>query len=111
MQEMQVLSLSREDPLKKEMATHSSILAWGIHGQRRQVGNSPWGQKESDTLGMHEQEHRVHWSKDEQNSPCQISVICALIAGCGFGSQKCRQSSGSHYIWVSSIVKSHLSYS
>ena len=22
--------LDREDPLKKEMATHSSILAWGI---------------------------------------------------------------------------------
>ena len=25
-----VLSLSREDPLEKEMATHSSILAWRI---------------------------------------------------------------------------------
>ena len=24
------LSLSREDPLEKEMATHSSILAWRI---------------------------------------------------------------------------------
>ena len=30
MQEMQVLSLSWEDPLEKEMATHSSILAWRI---------------------------------------------------------------------------------
>ena len=28
MQEMQVLSLGREDPLEKEMTTHSSILAW-----------------------------------------------------------------------------------
>ena len=28
MQEMQVLSLSWEDPLEKEMATHSHILAW-----------------------------------------------------------------------------------
>ena len=27
-QEMQVQSLGREDPLEKEMATHSSILAW-----------------------------------------------------------------------------------
>ena len=27
---MQVRSLGREDPLKKEMATHSSILAWEI---------------------------------------------------------------------------------
>ena len=30
MQEMQVRSLDREDPLEKEMATHSSILAWEI---------------------------------------------------------------------------------
>ena len=30
MQELWVLSLSQEDPLRKEMATHSSILAWGI---------------------------------------------------------------------------------
>ena len=29
-QEMWVLSLGREDPLEKEMATHSSILAWEI---------------------------------------------------------------------------------
>ena len=28
MQEMQVHSLGREDPLEKEMATHSSFLAW-----------------------------------------------------------------------------------
>ena len=30
MQEMQVQSLGQEDPLGKEMATHSSILAWEI---------------------------------------------------------------------------------
>ena len=30
MQETQVLSLSQEDPLEKETATHSSILAWEI---------------------------------------------------------------------------------
>ena len=30
MQEIRVQSLSREDPLEKEMATHSSILAWRI---------------------------------------------------------------------------------
>ena len=29
-QEMQVPSLGWEDPLEKEMATHSSILAWEI---------------------------------------------------------------------------------
>ena len=30
MQETQIRSLGREDPLEKEMATHSSILAWRI---------------------------------------------------------------------------------
>ena len=30
MWETRVLSLGQEDPLEKEMATHSSILAWGI---------------------------------------------------------------------------------
>ena len=33
----------------KEMATHSSTLAWKIHGQRSLVGYSPWGHKELDT--------------------------------------------------------------
>ena len=30
MQETQVRSLGREDPLEKEMATHCSLLAWRI---------------------------------------------------------------------------------
>ena len=30
MQEIQIQSLGREDPLEKGMATHSSILAWRI---------------------------------------------------------------------------------
>ena len=30
MQEIQVSSLGQEDPLEKEMAIHSSILAWRI---------------------------------------------------------------------------------
>ena len=30
MQETQLLSLGREDPLEEGMATHSSILAWRI---------------------------------------------------------------------------------
>ena len=30
MQEMQLQSLGHKDPLEKEMATHSSILAWEI---------------------------------------------------------------------------------
>ena len=49
-QETWVRSLDREDLLEKEMATHSSTLAWGIHGQRSLVGYSPWGHKESDVI-------------------------------------------------------------
>ena len=30
MQETQIQTLGQEDPLEKEMATHSSILAWRI---------------------------------------------------------------------------------
>ena len=33
-QELQVVSLGREDPLEEEMATHSSILAWKIPTDR-----------------------------------------------------------------------------
>ena len=34
---------------EKAMATHSSTLAWKIHGWRSLVGCSPWGREESDT--------------------------------------------------------------
>ena len=37
------------DPLEEEMATHSNILARKIHGQRRLVGYSLWGCKESNS--------------------------------------------------------------
>ena len=33
--------LGWEDPLEEGMATHSSILAGELHGQRRLVGYSP----------------------------------------------------------------------
>ena len=44
-QETWVQPLGWEDPLKKEMATHSSTLAGKSHGQRSLVGYSPWGRK------------------------------------------------------------------
>ena len=47
MQETRVQFLGQEDLLEKGMATHYSILAWGIP-QRSLVGCSPWGHKESD---------------------------------------------------------------
>ena len=38
MQETQIRSLGREDPLAKGMATHSSILPGEFHGQNSLVG-------------------------------------------------------------------------
>ena len=46
MQETQICSLDREDPLEEEMATH--FLPGEFHGQRSLAGYSPWGHKESD---------------------------------------------------------------
>ena len=48
MQETWVQSLDQEDPLEKEMTTHSSILAWRIPWTEAPGGYSPWGHKESD---------------------------------------------------------------
>ena len=47
-QKMWVCSLSQEDPLEWETATHSSILARKIHGQRSQMGFNPFGLEELD---------------------------------------------------------------
>ena len=48
MQETRVQSLGWEDPLEKEMATHSSILAWRIPWTEEPGGFSPWGHKGGD---------------------------------------------------------------
>ena len=53
-QETQVHSLGWEDPLEKEMATQSSVLAWKIPWTEEPSGlqsrGSPGGHKESDML-------------------------------------------------------------
>ena len=48
MRETRVLSLDREDPLEKAMATHSSIFAWRIpwteeHGRLQSTGSQRVG--------------------------------------------------------------------
>ena len=49
MWEAQFQSPHREDPLEKEMATHSSILAWIIPWSEEPGGLRPMGHKELDT--------------------------------------------------------------
>ena len=52
MQEMQVRSLGGEEPLEKEMATHSSILAWEI----------PWTEEPGRLQPMGSQRVRRDWA-------------------------------------------------
>ena len=49
MQETWVLLLGWGDPLEKEMATHSSILAWRIPWTEESGGLQSMGSQESDT--------------------------------------------------------------
>ena len=56
-QEMQVRSLGQENPLEKEMATHSSILAWTIPWTPASDGLQSTGSQESDTT--EQLNHRV----------------------------------------------------
>ena len=49
MQEMQVRSLGGEDPLEKEMAAHSHILAWKISWTEEPGGPQSMRSQELDT--------------------------------------------------------------
>ena len=78
--ETQVQSMDQEDPLEESIATHSSIPAWRIHGQRGLVGYSPWGHKESDATEVIERagqlcvkrlpkkEKKTRWSRKKCSS-------------------------------------------
>ena len=72
MQETRVWPLGWEDPLEKEMATQSSILAWKIPWTEELIDYSPWGHKESDTT---ERLHFLFFSLLSLTS-FHFSVIC-----------------------------------
>ena len=55
MQETQVQSLSREDPLEEGMATHSSILAWRI----------PWTEEPAGLISLYS--HQTHQMYNTDN--------------------------------------------
>ena len=58
MQETRVQSLGLEDPLKKEMVTHSSILTWKIPWTENP---GPRGCKESDTTEQLDMTERLRF--------------------------------------------------
>ena len=58
MQETWVISLDLEDPLEKEMAIHSSILAWETPGTEEPSGLSSMGSQRVElNLATKKQEH------------------------------------------------------
>ena len=52
-EEMRFRFLGQEDPLEEGMATHSSILAWRIHGQKESGGLESTGSQGWTRLSTH----------------------------------------------------------
>ena len=67
MQEMQIWSLYRDDPLEEEMATHSSILAWKI----------PWTEESGGLqfLGSQTVRHGLAIKTQQQTVPFIVYLI------------------------------------
>ena len=65
MQEMWIPSLGQENPLEKEMATHSSILAWKI----------PWTEKPSGLQSMGLQRVRRDLATKQQQTMTEEMVM------------------------------------
>ena len=73
----QVCSLGGKDLLEKEMATHSSILAWKIPWTEDLVDYCPWGRKESDTTAQ-------FYLSDFERRWAQGTLYFAILADLSF---------------------------
>ena len=67
-QETRVRSLGQEDPLEKEMATHSSILAWQI----------PWTEELGGLKSM-ESQSTGHNGATKQNNKARLENSLAMF--------------------------------
>ena len=101
MQETWVPSLSWEDPLEKEMAIHSNILAWESPWIEEPGGYSPWSLKESDMT------ERLTLSLNVSSNLLRIPSFTPPYSFCNVSSKWlcCDEvpSSGSLRLWVSKI--------
>ena len=70
MQETWVQSLDRADPLEKEMATHSSILAWKI----------PWTEEPGRLQSMGPQRVRHNWATSLTHKNWQLHTLGLLFS-------------------------------
>ena len=69
MRETQVQSLDREDPLEKEMAAHSSILAW----------KNPWTEERGRLQSMGSQRVGHHWATSLSCTYIYISWVARRL--------------------------------
>ena len=99
--ETQVRSLGQEDPLEKEMAIHSNILAWESPWIEEPGGYSPWGLKESDMT------ERLTLSLNVSSNLLRIPSFTPPYSFCSVSSKWlcCDEVpfSGSLRLWVSQI--------
>ena len=63
--------------LEKEMATHSSVLAWRIPGTGSLVGCRLWGRTESDTTEAMQQQQQ-HWVKTKDREFWLTEHLCPI---------------------------------
>ena len=78
MQETRVPSLSREDPLEEEMATHSNMLAWAIPWTEEPGGLQSMGSQKSRTQ-LSTQTHWCHTAVHFLADISEISLIVTLV--------------------------------
>ena len=81
MQEIWIRSLGQEDPLEKEMAAHSSTLAWKIPWTRRLVGYSPWDRIESDTTEQLDFHFLCRLLRGEMRELVELGFKCTKVNG------------------------------
>ena len=84
MQETHVRSLGREDPLEKEMETHSSILAWKIYGERSMAATvhgvaKSWTLLERLSTGNSEETERKCWNQEYKLLFFQVRAVCYCL--------------------------------
>ena len=72
MQETWVQSLSQEDPLEKEMATHSSILAWEVPWTEEPGGLQSMGSQKSQTCLASKQQYKTLLYSTGDSFQCSV---------------------------------------
>ena len=85
MQEAQVQSLHWEEPLEKEMATHSSILAWEIPGTEEPGGLQSMGSQrviERDSFPYRLSQNTEYSSLSYTVDPCWLSILYQVVCIC-----------------------------